>query len=280
MFRETFCDSKQKHSSNYLEVSSLPEGPTRAKTVYCSRQRGNNLTSHHIFSPLSSLPQGYHLNLSFPLPDYDAHYRASPGGQLSSLLGHRGQGSLLSYLRTKGLAHHVVARHKQFHSGRFSLMLVSIQMTDHGERHVDSIIKNVFQYINMLRKCLPSEEYFKELKLLTEQRFQMKEREKAVSAAEQYAHALSVYAPEDILTGDWCVTEHKPEVVMEMLERLRPDNLRVTILTKNAKYLETKVSPDVLIDIHPYNPSEVKMGSTAPELVQSDINYAKQSYKY
>ena len=137
----------------------------------------------------------------------------------------------------------MVARHKQFHGGRFSLMLVSIQMTDHGERHVDSIIKNVFQYINMLRKCLPSEDYFHELKLLTEQKFQMKEREKAVSAAEQYAHALSVYAPEDILTGDWCVTEHKPELVMEMLERLRPDNLRVTILTKNAKYLETKVSP-------------------------------------
>ena len=39
----------------------------------------------------------------------------------------------------------------------------------------------------------------------------------------------------------------RPELVTEMLQRLRPDNLRVTILTKNAKYLETKVS--VLIDI-------------------------------
>ena len=27
-----------------------------------------------------------------------------------------------------------------------------------------------------------------------------------------------------------------------VLERLVPDNLRVTVLTKNAKYLETKVS--------------------------------------
>ena len=95
------------------------------------------------------------------------------------------------------------------HVVRFSLMLVTVQLTDHGERHVDSIIKNVFQYINMLRKCLPSEEYFQELKLLTEQRFQMKERERAVSAAEQHAHALSVYAPEDILTGDWCISEHR-----------------------------------------------------------------------
>ena len=148
---------------------------------------------------------------------------------------------MLSFLRSKGLAHHVAARYKQFHGGRVSLMLVTIQMTDHGERHVDSIIKNVFQYINMLRKCLPSEEYFQELKLLTEQRFQMKEREQAVSAAEAYAHALRVYAPQDVLTGD-TVAEHKPELVRGVLERLVPDNLRVTVLTKNAKYLETKVS--------------------------------------
>ena len=48
---------------------------------------------------------------------------------------------MLSFLRSKGLAHHVAARYKQFHGGRFSLMLVSIQLTDHGERHVDNIVK-------------------------------------------------------------------------------------------------------------------------------------------
>ena len=40
--------------------------------------------------------KGYHLNLTFPLPDYDAEYRASPGGHLSSLLGHR-QGELFCW---------------------------------------------------------------------------------------------------------------------------------------------------------------------------------------
>ena len=120
-------------------------------------------------------------------------------------------------------------------------MLVSIQMTDHGERHVDAIIKNVFQYINMLHKNLPSETYFQELKLLTEQRFEMKEREQAQSTAEQCAHALGCYEPEDVLTGDYLISEYNPELIMSLLSRLNPDNLRVTVLTKNAKYLETKV---------------------------------------
>ena len=85
--------------------------------------------------------QGYHLNLTFPLGDYDSQYLSSPGGYVSSLLGQKGPGSILSYLKTKNLAHHLTASHKQFHKARFSLMLVSIQLTDHGERHVDSIVK-------------------------------------------------------------------------------------------------------------------------------------------
>ena len=121
-------------------------------------------------------------------------------------------------------------------------MLVSIQLTDHGERHIDTIIRNVFQYIKMLQKNLPSESYFNELKLLTEQRFEVKEREQAISAAEQYVHALRCYEPHDILTGDYLISEYKPDLIMSLLSKLTPNNLRVTILTKNAKYLETKVS--------------------------------------
>ena len=42
-------------------------------------------------------------------------------------------------------------------------MLVTVQLTDHGERHVDAIIKTVFQYINMLKKNLPNKPFFDEL---------------------------------------------------------------------------------------------------------------------
>ena len=98
------------------------------------------------------------------------------------MLGHRGPGSLLSHLKKKGLAHHVVATHKNFFMARslhfdtlktitncvrFSLMLVTVQLTDHGERHVDAIIKTVFQYINMLRKNLPNKPFFEELVVCT-----------------------------------------------------------------------------------------------------------------
>ena len=82
-------------------------------------------------------------------------------------------------------------------------MLLSIQMTDKGERHVDLIIKYVFQYINMLSISLPSEDYYQQLRLLTEQRFETKEREQAVNTAQQYASAIHRYKPEVRLHTMW-----------------------------------------------------------------------------
>merc|ERR1719461_1470246 len=78
----------------------------------------------------------------------------------------------------------------------------------------------------------------------------MKEREQAQSTAEQCAHALRCYEPEDVLTGDYLISEYKPELIMSLLSKLKPDNLRVTILTKNAKYLETKVEPHYGTEYH------------------------------
>ena len=102
----------------------------------------------------------------------------------------------------------------------------------------------------MLKKNLPSESYFQELAVLTEQRFEMKEREKAITVAEQLSHALRCYEPEDVLTGDWLVAEYRPDLVMAALARLSPDNLRLTVLSKNAKYLETKVEPHYGTEYH------------------------------
>ena len=81
----------------------------------------------------------------------------------------------------------------------------------------------------------------------------MKEREQAISAAEQYVHALRCYEPHDILTGDYLISEYNPDLIMSLLSKLTPDNLRVTILTKNAKYLETKVSLPICKPLHNAN---------------------------
>lgn len=92
----------------------------------------------------------YHVNLTFPLQDLHPHYRSSPEGFCAQLIGYKGPNGLFSYLRKIGYAHHLVAGWKNLARG-FSFFIITIQMTEIGERYVDDIVKFVFQYLNLLR---------------------------------------------------------------------------------------------------------------------------------
>ncbi len=92
----------------------------------------------------------YHVNLTFPIEDLQVHYASRPEGYLAQLIGHKGPRGLFSQLRAQGLASHVVAGRKNLARG-LAFFVVTVQMTEVGERKVDEVVKSVFQYINLLR---------------------------------------------------------------------------------------------------------------------------------
>ena len=51
-------------------------------------------------------------------------------------------------------------------------------------------------------------------------------------------------------TGGWLVADWRPDLILAVLARLCPDNLRLTVLSKNARYLETKVEPHYGTEYH------------------------------
>ena len=55
----------------------ISEGPDGPETVCCPHSRGN---IKNWPQSCQSKSQVYHLNLTFPLEDYDEHYQACPGG--------------------------------------------------------------------------------------------------------------------------------------------------------------------------------------------------------
>ena len=92
----------------------------------------------------------YHVNLSFPLEDLGAFYASGPQGYLAQLLGHKCEGGLYARLKGRGLAHNFVAGWKNFARG-FSFFVLTAQLTEMGERHVDEVVKMVFQYIKLIK---------------------------------------------------------------------------------------------------------------------------------
>lgn len=136
------------------------------------------------------------LDVNFPIPALDPHYRSLPMRYIrlffycidyylsilhirivrlltqcicfslvlcSHLLGHEAEGSLLSYLKERGWANELGS----YSSKAFRELAtagVSIELTDEGVEHVEEILEHLFAYIGILVKTGPLEWIAKEVK--------------------------------------------------------------------------------------------------------------------
>lgn len=71
------------------------------------------------------------LELSFTFPDESAYYATKPGSFLSHLIGHEGEGSILSYLKKQGWANGMSAGAGNGASG-FEFFKISVDLTKEG----------------------------------------------------------------------------------------------------------------------------------------------------
>ena len=182
----------------------------------------------------------YHVNLTFPMEDMCQYYSSAPDGYVAQLLGYKGPGGLFSFLRKHGLAHHLVASCKTLARG-FSFFMITVQLTDRGERCVDDVVKAVFQYIHLLKETGPLQWFFEEIQHTSVTQFEHKEVERVQTYASNVANWLHLYPPKDVLSADYVYTTWRPELVERVLAYLSPDNLRVTILSKRCRIFASQV---------------------------------------
>ena len=76
--------------------------------------------------------------------------------------------------------------------------MVSIQLTDMGEKFADEVILHVFQYICLLRDTGALQWFYEELKHLSEQQFHHKEKERPINYANILALWMHTYPPRQV----------------------------------------------------------------------------------
>ncbi|XP_071749609.1 insulin-degrading enzyme isoform X2 [Lepeophtheirus salmonis] len=190
-----------------------------------------------------------HLNMTFCLEDLSRFYSASPEGILAQLIGHKGPGSLFSYLKRQGYANHIIASHRCLASG-FAFFLITVQLSPGNESRVDEVIKIVFQYIKLLKEKGPQRWFFDEIKMLSIQQFEYKDMEKVQGYGSSIATWLHLYDIKDILCGDYIINNWRPDLVDHVLSCLRPDNVRITLLSKQNVFITTQVENHFGTDYH------------------------------
>ncbi|XP_060844722.1 insulin-degrading enzyme-like [Rhopalosiphum padi] len=84
----------------------------------------------------------------------------------------------------------------------------------------------------MLRRQGPQEWIHEEIKNVNAIEFQYKDEESPLYYVMNLTSRMIQYTLKDVLTAGYLIEEWKPELITELLSYFRPDNMRVTVISK------------------------------------------------
>ncbi|MDX1734342.1 MAG: insulinase family protein [Halioglobus sp.] len=181
--------------------------------------------------PLATLRE---LEVSFAAPDYRPRYRANPMAYVGNLVGHEGEGSLLSQLKAEGLAESLAAGSALAWRGG-SLFSINIALTEKGAQQRERILQLLFAYLDMLREEGPREWLFEEQSRVAALSFRFREQGKPISYVSALSTGMHYYAPEDVLRGPYRMDQYDETLLRELVDLLRPENAMVVFSDQSVE---------------------------------------------
>jgi insulysin len=174
------------------------------------------------------------LSLVFPIPSSDAYYRQKPLQYLGNLLGHEGEGSLLSVLKGQGWAEGLSAGSGLGgrHQGTFN---ISIQLTESGMQEKRKVAALVFKMIRNLRREGINQWRYQEQQQLGEIDFRFAEKGEPIHTVSRLANNLQHYEPEDVLRGGYLFADYNERLINRYLNYLKPDNVVWVVTGKDVE---------------------------------------------
>ena len=208
--------------------SQVPNRSFERQTITAPLMAPGSLPMFVQLQPLATQQQ---LDVSFPIPDYRDQYRVNPGVYLGNLVGHEGEGSLLSRLKAEGLAQGLSAGEGlAWHGG--ALFSVSVALTEKGATDPDRVLQLLFAYMELLRREGPQDWLYAEQSRLADLGFRFREHGSPMAYVSALASGMQYYLPEDILRGPYMMDQYEEAILAELLQQIRPENALVTFSDK------------------------------------------------
>lgn len=180
------------------------------------------------------------LTFNFPIPNPDQFYQKKPYAYIAHLLGHEGEGSLLSLLKRLGWADAIYAS-TGLQSRGDALFQLNIQLTPQGVRARNQIVSLVFYCIGQLESRGLYAWRYGELQQLGDLEFQFLEKSTPMQTVSSLAQSMKVYEPKDILRGPYLYSAYDERLIKKALSYLNNENV---LLVLTAPDIEPyRVSP-------------------------------------
>ena len=174
------------------------------------------------------------LKVSFPIADYRSEYKAKPLSYLGNLVGHEGEGSLLSQLKAEGLAEGLGAGLGLAWRGG-ALFSISVSLTEEGDVNQQRVLQLLFSYLEMLREQGPKEWLYDEQAQLAQLAFRFQEKGSPMGYVSALSGGMHTYDLIDVLQGGYLMSDYQAPMLEELLGNMVPVNALIELQDASAR---------------------------------------------
>ncbi|GMF36189.1 unnamed protein product [Phytophthora lilii] len=161
-------------------------------------------------------------------------YSQQHASVLSHLIGHEGQGSLLSYLKKNKWANSVYAGIVEDFD-EFSLFVVSFDVTEDGIERADDVLKAMFQYIHLMLASPWEKWMFDELEIMSKTHFMFQSKSPPADFTSVVAANMHTFPKRDIISEGVLYFPYEWEQALELLRLMTPDQMRVLLACQSLE---------------------------------------------
>ncbi|GMF28363.1 unnamed protein product [Phytophthora fragariaefolia] len=155
-------------------------------------------------------------------------YSQQHASVLSHLIGHEGQGSLLSYLKKKKWANSVYAGIVEDYD-EFSLFIVSFDVTEDGIERSDDVLKTMFQYMHLMLESPWERWMFDELEIMSKTHYMFQSKSPPADFTSVVSGNMHTFPKRDIVSEGVLYFPYEWEQALELLKLMTPKQMRVVI---------------------------------------------------
>jgi len=178
------------------------------------------------------------ITLNFAMPVDKSWYKSKPLSYIAYLLGHEGKGSLLSQLKSQGLANNLSAG-SGISGYNYKEFAISLSLTELGLSQQDLVIALIFDYIELIKNQGIDCWRYSEKNSIFNAAFEFQESVRPMELTSHLVINMFRYEPEDIIFGDYAMASYQPKLIKSCLELMTPHNLRLIVVAPNQQTTQT-----------------------------------------
>lgn len=169
------------------------------------------------------------LTVLFNVPDDLPYWESKPLSVIGRLIGDEGKGSLLSYLKEKGLVLNISVE------TMWRGMAVHAELTKQGRKDYQQVLKAIFSYIQFIKAKGYPEYLFKDEKNLRQIDLDNLEPSSSGGRAAWFARAMTDYPVVEFLERNFLLSKYSVEDFNKFLGYLEPQKAHVIVSSLNEK---------------------------------------------